>query len=229
MIFINKQLDNLKDENGIVQVNKMQNAYPHLYDEKGKELCDFYVGYDDANENLLVETTLNDAKAIDQKVSEFIRDQKKYLKDCKQELQKDLIVCDKRIKAINAVLADKGLSEFTKADCCRTMYEAPADGALDNSGKVCIIPLDKLSEKYRKPEYQLFRVQSGFGVTPSASGNACYGYFCADGERCRWERYNFLGVANAEAEKIAEELEAGWTGGASGCAEKEREPDEPEM
>ena len=43
------------------------------------------------------------------------------------------------------------------------------------------------------------------------------------------ERFDFLGIANAEVEKIAEELEAGWSGGASGCAKKEREPDEPEM
>lgn len=230
MIFINQQLDKLKDGNGIVQVNKMQNAYPHLYDKNGKELHNFYVGYDEANENLLVETTLNDAEAIKQKVGEFIRDQRKYLKDCKQELKKDLIVCDKRIKTINTVFADRGLREFTKADCCRSMYDDVPEGEEDNSGRVCIIPLEKLGERFRKPEYQLFRVQSGFGVRPSASGNACYGHFSVDGEKCRWEKYNFLGVGNAEVEKIAQELEAGWSGGASGCAEKEREPDDgPEM
>lgn len=99
---------------------------------------------------------------------------------------------------------------FTKADCCRSMYDKPTDGTLDNSGRVCIIPLEKLKESYRKPEYQLFRVLSGFGVDPSTMGNACYGYFCVDGERCRWERYNFLGVGNEDVEKYAEELESKW-------------------
>lgn len=127
------------------------------------------------------------------------------------------------------MLSDRKLKEFTKADCCRSMYDEVPEGKTDNSGKVCIIPLEKLDKRFRKPEYQLFRVQAGFGVRPSASGNACYGHFCIDGEQCRWERFNFLGVGNAEVEKIAEQLEAGWSGGASGCAEKEREPDEPEM
>lgn len=229
MIFINQQLDKLKDENGIVQVNKMQNAYPHLYDKNGKELRNFYVGYDEANENLLVETTLNDTAAIKQMLGEFIRDQKKYLNDCKKELQKDLAVCDKRINALNTIFADKELREFTKADCCRSMYDEVPEGETDNRGKVCILPLDFLSADYRKPEYQLFRIGSGFGCTPTGRGNACYGYFCANGDECRIEKYDFLGVANDEAVKIAEELEEGWTGGASGCAEKEREPDEPEM
>ncbi len=111
---------------------------------------------------------------------------------------------------------------FTKADCCRTMYDRPTDGTLDNSGKVCIIPLEKLNEKFRKPEYQLFRVLSGFGIDPSTSGNACYGYFCVDGERCRWERYNFFGVGNEEVEKYAQELESVWSGGAGGQVDKER-------
>ena len=119
----------------------------------------------------------------------------------------------------------KERKSFTKEDCIRTMYDMPTDGTLDNAGKVCIIPLEKLTEKYRKPEYQLFRVLSGFGIDPSTSGSACYGYFCVDGERCRWERYNFFGVGNEEVEKYAQELESVWSGGAGGSAENERESD----
>ena len=86
----------------------------------------------------------------------------------------------------------------------------PTDGTFDNAGRVCIIPLEKLKPSYRKPEYQLFRVLSGFGIEPKCSGNACFGYFCADGEQCRWDKYNFLGVGNEEVEKYAEELESKW-------------------
>ena len=108
---------------------------------------------------------------------------------------------------------NKRLKTFTKSDCCRSMYDELPDGKISNEGRVCIIPLDKLKKKYRKPEYQLFRVKSGFGITPSARGNACYGHFCVDGERCRWEKFNFLGVGNEEIEKIAEELEKAWMNG----------------
>lgn len=117
------------------------------------------------------------------------------------------------------------LREFTRADCIRTMYDEPQDGALNNADKVCIIPLSALAERYREPKYQLFRVKSGFGITPSLSGNACYGHFCADGEECRWEKSKFYGVANAEVEKIAERLESEWAGGAGAQKTKEYEPE----
>lgn len=102
------------------------------------------------------------------------------------------------------------LKEFTAKDCCRKMHDKLPDGVMDNAGCVCIIPLEKLTPAYRKPEYQLFRVWSGFGIQPDAMGNACYGEFCADGEHCRWEKYNFFGVANEEVENIAAELEKTW-------------------
>lgn len=223
MIFVNTQLDKFKDENGIVQINKMQNAYPHLYDKNGKELRNFYVGYDEANENLLVETTLNDPEAIKSHVEQFIKEQRQLIKAEQQRLQKQLVVYDKQIKAMNAVLSDRGLKEFTKADCSRSMYEKLPEGETSNRGKVGIISMECLAKDYRKPEYQLFRLEGGFGCSPTNGGNACFGKFCADGSEARIERFDFLGIASAEVEKIAEELEAGWSGSASGCAEKERE------
>ncbi len=225
MIFINKQLDRFKDGNDVVQVNKMQNAYPHLYDKDGNKIKDFFVGFDEQNENLLVETSIKDDKEIRQKVEQFIREQKQYIKAEQQKLQKQLNVYDKRIRAMNAVLSDRGLSEFTKEDCCRSMYE----GTESNIGKIGIIPLSGLTNDYKKPEYQLFRLDGGFGCSPAGRGNSCFGKFCADGSEARMEKFDFIGIGNAEVEKIAQELEVGWSGGASGCAERERELDGPEM
>lgn len=102
------------------------------------------------------------------------------------------------------------MDEFTKKDCIRTMYDEIKDGSLDNSGKVCIIPYDKLDPKFRTPENQLFRVSCGFGITPSGGGNACYGHFCNDGEKTRWEKFKFIGVGNEQVEKYAEQLESEW-------------------
>lgn len=229
MIFVNKQLDKFKDENGDYFINKMHEAYPHLYDKDDKKKQDFYAEFDESDMNLLVETTIENGKTLKERLDRFIIDQRNFIAAEQKKLTALNMKYKKQLTAMAIMLPDKELKEFTKADCCRSMYDDVPESETDNSGRVCIIPLEKLEKRFRKPEYQLFRVQSGFGVRPSASGNACYGYFCVDGEECRWERYNFLGVGNEEVEKIAQELEAGWTGGASGCAEREREPDGPEM
>ncbi len=103
---------------------------------------------------------------------------------------------------------------FTADDCIRTMYQPNPDGDT-NEDLVAIIKLNSLIEEYRKPDYQLFRLSGGFGCTPTSSGNACYGRFCVDGEETRWQRQNFIGIANAEVTKYAEELESVWDGGGS--------------
>ncbi len=102
---------------------------------------------------------------------------------------------------------------YTAANTVRTMY-AKVEEAAGNADKVAIISPsyvnETFTEEYKKPEYQLFRLKRGFGVHPENSGNACYGYFCADGEECRMEKYNFIGIADEATTAIAEELEAKW-------------------
>ena len=87
---------------------------------------------------------------------------------------------------------------FTAKNVVRSMYD------------VAILKADILSGDYRKPEYQLFSLECGFGVHPKRMGNACYGQFCADGEECRMGKYDFLGIADEATTKYAEELEAKW-------------------
>ncbi len=229
MIIVNKHLDKFKDEFGDININKMHEAFPHLYNKDERKKSDFYAEFDETNQNLIVETTIEDGMRLKEKMESFIRERRKFIAEEQKKINELTVKYNKQLIAMETMLSGRDLKEFTKADCCRSMYDEVPEGERDNRGKVCILPLDFLSEDYRKPEYQLFRIGSGFGCTPSGRGNACYGYFCANGDECRIEKYEFLGVANAEVEKIAEELEAGWTGGASGCAEKEREPDEPEM
>lgn len=104
------------------------------------------------------------------------------------------------------------LKEFTEKDCARSMFDDLPDGEIDNCGKVCVIPLSELTEEYRKPEFQLFRVSGGFGSRPHTIGRTCFGHFCFDGEKTRWFREDFIGVGNAEVEKIAQEFESAWQG-----------------
>lgn len=97
---------------------------------------------------------------------------------------------------------------FTREDCIRSMYdEAPDDS---NVGCVGILKVKTFKPEYQKPEYQLFRICGGFGSSPSKMGNAVFGYFCADGEECRWERYQFIGIADELATEYADELEKQW-------------------
>lgn len=97
---------------------------------------------------------------------------------------------------------------FTAKNCVRSMYDDVQGDS--NSGCVGIIKAEWFKAEHRTPENQLFRLGGGFGVSPSKMGNAVYGEFCVDGEYYRVERYDFIGIADEETTKYAEQLEAKW-------------------
>lgn len=101
---------------------------------------------------------------------------------------------------------------YTAKNTVRTMYDK-TDPVAGNAGQVAIIKADILVGQYHSPSYQLFRLKSGFGIRPDTSGNACFGHFCADGEQCRMERYDFIGIADEATTAYAEELESKWQNG----------------
>lgn len=107
---------------------------------------------------------------------------------------------------------NKAVKFFTKANTVRTMYEK-VDAPEGNTGKVGILKADILAGDYYQADYQLFRLRGGFGVHPDRMGNACFGQFCADGEECRMEKYDFIGIADDATTAYAEELEAKWQKG----------------
>ena len=97
---------------------------------------------------------------------------------------------------------------FTEKNCVRSMYEAVEGDS--NVGCVGIIKAEWLKVEHRIPDNQLFRISGGFGSSPSKMGNAVFGEFCVDGENCGIGRYNFIGIADEETTKYAEQLEAKW-------------------
>ena len=97
---------------------------------------------------------------------------------------------------------------FTKKNCVRSMYEAVEGDS--NAGCVAIIKAEGLKDEWRIPDNQLFRISGGFGASPSKLGNAVFGEFCVDGEHCRVGRHDFIGIADKETTKYAEQLEAKW-------------------
>ena len=96
---------------------------------------------------------------------------------------------------------------FTKNDCKRGMYDSIPNKE-DNEGEIAIVKPEWFSEAYKgKKDFQLVRLQGGFGCRPSANGNACYVEFCVDGEKTRIDRYYLYGIANDDVASYARQLE----------------------
>lgn len=64
--------------------------------------------------------------------------------------------------------------------------------------KLLILKPDSLKEIFRKPYFQYFYAQSGFGCYPDKLGGKIFGRFLADGEKGQFRRSDFLGVADKE-------------------------------
>ena len=69
---------------------------------------------------------------------------------------------------------------------------------LDLENKILVLNLFGIKDEYKKPEYQLFFAQSGFGCSPTASGRKVFGTFLYDGEKTNFDRSRFLGVLKPE-------------------------------
>ena len=84
-----------------------------------------------------------------------------------------------------------------------------SQSSLDYEGKVLVVSPESLRESYWQPENQIFLGRSGFGCDPTASGRAVYGEYLYDGEQCRRNRADFIGVMKDEyiPEWVQEKLE----------------------
>ena len=102
---------------------------------------------------------------------------------------------------------------FTLENVKRSMFDA-TPSPKGNVGEVAIIKPTYVRRafmpEYQTAEYQLFRLKSGFGCQPHAMGNACIGHFCMDGEKCRMERYDCIGIADEARTAYAADLESKW-------------------
>ena len=79
--------------------------------------------------------------------------------------------------------------------------------------KLIILKPEVLKHEFRKPYYQYFYAQSGFGCYPEKLGGKVFGTFLIDGESTYFHRSDFLGVADTEqlpqwAQKRLEQLTA---------------------
>lgn len=77
--------------------------------------------------------------------------------------------------------------------------------------KLLLLKPTTLKDEFRRPFFQYFYAQSGFGCYPDKLGGKVYGKFLADGENGQFRRSDFLGVADPEklpqwAQKRLEQL-----------------------
>lgn len=70
--------------------------------------------------------------------------------------------------------------------------------ALDFENKIMVLNPIGIKDEYKKPEYQLFLAQSGFGCSPTAHGRQVFGMFLYDGEQTHFERSRFIGALKPE-------------------------------
>jgi hypothetical protein len=68
-------------------------------------------------------------------------------------------------------------------------------GEKDFTNQLLVLKHSNLAPWAQEPENQLWIADSGFGCSPSASGRAVYATNLFDGEKARWNRSDFCGVA----------------------------------
>ena len=113
-------------------------------------------------------------------------------------------VSEQEIEKLRNIIDTIGNELFTEKDCCRTMYDSSVNY---NVGCIAILKPEIIKKEYRTNYNQVVRLVGGFGCDPAAIGNACFVKHCADGERCRWDRNDFIGIANERVTEFAQALE----------------------
>lgn len=68
----------------------------------------------------------------------------------------------------------------------------------DLEGRTVIIKAEALLPKYAEPHQRVFHVDGGFGAKTHTTGNAVFGTFVADGEKCRVEGWQVERFATDE-------------------------------
>lgn len=89
-------------------------------------------------------------------------------------------------------LTIEGITEFTSEHVAKNSHE------LEFEGKILVLPMNTFHKDYQKPQYQLVRAFGGFGCSPHTLGRAVMVEFLEDGEKCRYNRSDILGVLNVD-------------------------------
>ena len=94
---------------------------------------------------------------------------------------------------IDSVRAEyEALGLLSSEECMKDSYKE------DYTNKLLIIRPEILRDESRKPAFQYFYAENGFGCDPNSIGRKVFGTFIADGEKSHFSRGDFIGVADKE-------------------------------
>lgn len=74
----------------------------------------------------------------------------------------------------------------------------PGSAKMDYDGQVVVKSAEHLRPEFRHSDYQIFLASGGFGCSPDSRGRAVFATNLYDGEECRLERHNILGIIKPE-------------------------------
>lgn len=86
----------------------------------------------------------------------------------------------------------KALGLLTSKECIDDSYRE------DYTNKLLILQPEILNDQSRKPAFQYFYAENGFGCDPNSIGRKVFGTFIADGEKSHFSRSDFIGIADKE-------------------------------
>ena len=86
----------------------------------------------------------------------------------------------------------KALGLLTSEECMKDSYKE------DFTNKLLILRPEILNDQARKPAFQYFYAENGFGCDPNSIGRKVFGTFIADGEKSHFSRSDFIGIADKE-------------------------------
>jgi len=78
----------------------------------------------------------------------------------------------------------------------KTCFKGSADK--DYTNKILVLNPTVLAPWAKDPVNQLWYAKNGFGLAPNARGRAVYATCLYDGEEARWDRMDFMGIADPD-------------------------------
>jgi len=90
------------------------------------------------------------------------------------------------------------LKEYKSLGLYSSDYCIVDSNSQDYTGKILVLRPYILKDEYKNSNNQLILAQHGFGCSPTAIGRKVFGVYLLDGEKCQFNRLNFIGILKDE-------------------------------
>jgi len=90
------------------------------------------------------------------------------------------------------------LKEYKSLGLYSSDYCIDDSNSQNYTGKILVLRPHILNDEYKDSKNQLILAQNGFGCSPTAIGRKVFGVYLTDGEKCRHNRLDFIGILKDE-------------------------------